>query len=302
MPPAQTPGALGENHPHPARPAGGGGNRETEPVWAKVSYPPIAQSGRREEYRRRLPEEGKDSPAVGGRGQADHRQPHGQARTIYVFPEQVVNWPGTPKTGAVVSPRQGAESVTHRRRRAAGLCRCGKVAVCHGCVQGHGAGSDNAVASGLATGPSAGWWIDCAKFVVWKSAGATPTMASSWTHPHYGCRTPAARFWKSWSGLYLRAHQPVREVLKAIRPLLVGQYTLPACPSRGHGVYVKDHVGVLERFGAGKTSCDITACFPATGWYSLVAQRPFRRMNSPVTAVAASSLGRESLGMAGIKA
>jgi len=165
------------------------------PLWAKADaiYHRSNQGGGEWEYRRRLPEKWKISCGEGEDKLTLIVSPTGFKHTG-VFPEQAVNWDLVrQKDPCGRPPCQGAEPVWLHRRRNAGLCRCGCYRLPCGCFQGIVAwGKDNAVASGLADRPIRWLVDDCPSSWPGKSAGATPTMASSWTRPATAA-APAAR-------------------------------------------------------------------------------------------------------------
>lgn len=85
--------SAGGDHPHPARPAGGVENRETEPALGqgRCHLPPLQSGGGEWEYRRRLPEKWKISCGEGEDKLTLIVSPTGFKHTG-VFPEQAVNW------------------------------------------------------------------------------------------------------------------------------------------------------------------------------------------------------------------
>ena len=138
-------------------------------------------------------------------------------------------------------PGEGAEPVwLHRRRYAA--CAAAGATVCHvdaskGIVAW---GKDNAVASGLTDKPIRCWWTTAPSSWRGKSAGATPTTASSWTAQ---LRARPRRRDLEAGGLHLRPHQPVRRGAQRYPAVLCGQQLYHRPVPGGHGVYAQDHAG-----------------------------------------------------------
>ena len=111
-----------------------------------------------------------------------------------VFPEQAVNWAWYARKIRAAGRPIKVLNLFGYTGGATLACAAAGATVCHvdaskGIVQW---GKDNAAASGLADRPIRWLVDDCGKFVARSSAGAIPTMPSSWTRPAMAA-APAVR-------------------------------------------------------------------------------------------------------------
>ena len=165
------------------------------PLWAKADavYHRSNQGGGEWEYKRRLPEKWKISCGEGEDKLTLIVSPTGFKHTG-VFPEQAVNWAWYQQKIRAANRPVKVLNLFGYTGGATLACAAAGATVCHvdaskGIVAW---GKDNAAASGLATGPSAGWWTTVPSSLPAKNAAATPTTASSWTRPATGA-APAVR-------------------------------------------------------------------------------------------------------------
>ena len=173
------------------------------PLWAKADavYHRSNQGGGEWEYRRRLPEKWKISCGEGEEKLTLIVSPTGFKHTG-VFPEQAVNWAWYAQKIRAAGRPVKVLNLFGYTGGATLACAAAGATVCHvdaskGIVAW---GKDNAAASGLADRPIR--WLVTTVPSSWpgKSAGATPTTASSWTRPAMAA-APAARSgsWKTVS-------------------------------------------------------------------------------------------------------
>ena len=223
------------------------------PLWAKADaiYHRSNQGGGEWEYRRRLPEKWKISCGEGEDKLTLIVSPTGFKHTG-VFPEQAVNWAWYARKIRAAGRPVKVLNLFGYTGGATLACAAAGATVCHvdaskGIVAW---GKDNAVASGLADRPIRCWWTTAPSLWPGKSAGATPTMASSWTRP--ATAAPGGEIWKLEDCIYELISQ-CEEVLSDT-PLFfaVNSYTTGLSPA------VMEYMlktTLVPRFG-GKTSCD----------------------------------------------
>ena len=272
MPPTATVWSAGVRPSSSARTRRWCGKRPSRAAVGKgrCCLSPLQSGGGEWEYKRRLPEKWKISCGEGEDKLTLIVSPTGFKHTG-VFPEQAVNWAWYAKKIRAAGRPVKVLNLFGYTGGATLACAAAGATVCHvdaskGIVAW---GKDNAAASGLATGPSAGWWTTVPSSLP-RKAPRQHLRRIIMDPPSYG-RGPGGEIWKLEDCIYDLISQ-CEEVLSDT-PLFfaVNSYTTGLSPA------VMEYMlktTLVPRFG-GETSCDeIGLPVSATGGVVPAAQPP----------------------------